>query len=79
MPLPRPEQSAEKRFNDRLRKDGKFCNNFHLSGECKWSLHSSDAFERVLTRGLLIRSIGRVLRLQPRRTTQPRRAIGIKA
>jgi len=69
VPLPRPEQSAEKRFNDRLKKDGKFCNNFHLTGECKWSVQASDAFERALTYDVLIRSIGRVLRLQPRRTT----------
>ena len=33
-PLPRCDPGAEKRFSDRLKTSGKFCNNFHLLGKC---------------------------------------------
>lgn len=33
-PLPRPEPGLESRFNDRVRTQGKFCNNYHLGGKC---------------------------------------------
>ncbi|KAK3701475.1 hypothetical protein LTR37_015449 [Vermiconidia calcicola] len=33
--LPRCDPGAEKRFGDRLKSSGKFCNNFHLTGKCQ--------------------------------------------
>ena len=32
--LPRSDPGAEKRFGDRLKSTGKFCNSFHLNGKC---------------------------------------------
>jgi hypothetical protein len=34
--LPRTDAGAEKRFVDRLKTRGKLCNNYHLTGNCKW-------------------------------------------
>ena len=33
--LPRSDPGAEKRFTDRLKTIGKYCNNYHLTGKCK--------------------------------------------
>ncbi|TID02396.1 hypothetical protein CH35J_003662 [Colletotrichum higginsianum] len=34
-PLPRTDPVAEKRFKDRMMKEGNLCNNYHLSNACK--------------------------------------------
>ncbi|KAF6845531.1 C-x8-C-x5-C-x3-H type zinc finger protein [Colletotrichum musicola] len=34
-PLPRPDPMVEKRFYERMEKVGKFCNNYHLLGQCR--------------------------------------------
>lgn len=33
--LPKSDGGAEKRFSEKLKSSGKFCNNFHLLGKCK--------------------------------------------
>ncbi|KAK1964352.1 C-x8-C-x5-C-x3-H type zinc finger protein [Colletotrichum sublineola] len=34
-PLPKIEPAAEKRFKDRMSREGNFCNNYHLHNSCK--------------------------------------------
>ena len=34
MPLPKAEPAAESRFQARVEKSGKLCNNYHLKGQC---------------------------------------------
>ncbi|KAJ0145641.1 hypothetical protein CTA2_1003, partial [Colletotrichum tanaceti] len=34
-PLPRVDPAVDKRFHDRMSKEGKFCNNYHLNNACR--------------------------------------------
>ncbi|KAK1974187.1 C-x8-C-x5-C-x3-H type zinc finger protein [Colletotrichum cereale] len=34
-PLPKIDPAAEKRFKDRMNREGNFCNNYHLQNNCK--------------------------------------------
>ena len=42
--LPRSDPGAEKRFTERLKSSGKFCNSFHLIGKCKPRRHWYSCF-----------------------------------